>query len=198
MEPGLLEKRDEQYVWPWMGVLVNVPTELKDGRRVGLSANRLKEQLSRFHPLKVNAVWNARGHTGCAIIEFGKDLGGFTNALAFENYFDREGHGRSDWKVRTNQRSQFFGWVAREEDYRHPGPTGDHLRRNGDLRTLSDLENERVRRAGKLVAHLANQVEVKDRHLHELKCKYDEIATSIDKVVEAKEQVVQSYYQKSL
>lgn len=48
LEPRPLPNRDEKFVWPWMGVLLNVPTEWKDGRQVGESGNRLKEQLSRF------------------------------------------------------------------------------------------------------------------------------------------------------
>jgi hypothetical protein len=34
---------DEKFVWPWKGVVVNVPTELKDGRHVDESGNQLKE-----------------------------------------------------------------------------------------------------------------------------------------------------------
>jgi hypothetical protein len=98
MEPRLPEYRGKQYVWPWMGVLVNVPTKWEDGHRVRASAARLKEQLSHFRPLKVTALWNARGHTGTAITEFGNDWSGFENARAFGSYFMAEGHGKTDWK----------------------------------------------------------------------------------------------------
>nr|TKW18926.1 hypothetical protein SEVIR_5G464501v2 [Setaria viridis] len=99
-----------------MGVLVNVPTKWEDGRQVGASANRLKEQLSRFCPLKVTALWNSRGHTGTAIIEFGNDWSGFGNARAFESYFMTEGHGKRDWKKKENGYSGLLGWVAMDED----------------------------------------------------------------------------------
>ena len=69
LEPHPSQNRDEQFVLPWMGVLVNVPTEWKGGRQVGESGNRLKEQLSRFCPQKVIPLWNHRGHTGYAIVE---------------------------------------------------------------------------------------------------------------------------------
>ncbi|CAM0147414.1 unnamed protein product [Urochloa decumbens] len=52
MEPRLPDNRGKKYVWPWMGVLVNVPTKWEDGRRVGDSASKLKEQLLHFYPLK--------------------------------------------------------------------------------------------------------------------------------------------------
>jgi len=50
VEPRLPENRGKQYVWPWMGVLVNLPTKWEDGHRVGASAARLKEQLITFLP----------------------------------------------------------------------------------------------------------------------------------------------------
>ncbi|RWW72571.1 hypothetical protein BHE74_00019624 [Ensete ventricosum] len=64
---------EDQFVWPWTGVVVNIPTEYKDGKYVGESGNRLKELLSKFHPLKVHPLWNHRGHTGNAIVDFTKD-----------------------------------------------------------------------------------------------------------------------------
>ncbi|KAL6847822.1 hypothetical protein ACP4OV_021950 [Aristida adscensionis] len=100
MEPQPSKNRDDLFVWPWTGVLVNVPTEWKDGRQVGESGNRLKEQLSRFCPQKVIPLWNYRGHTGNAIVA--KDWTGFKNALAFENHFEAEGFGKRDWKVKRH------------------------------------------------------------------------------------------------
>ncbi|KQK08877.1 factor of DNA methylation 1 [Brachypodium distachyon] len=188
-----LPNRNEKFVWPWMGVLANVPTEWKDGRQVGESGNRLKEQLSRFCPLKVIPLWNFRGHTGNAIVEFAKDWNGFRNALAFENYFEAEGYGRRDWKHKQNQRSKLFGWVARAEDHNFPGIIGDHLRKNGDLKTIDDLEDERTRKNDKLEANLANQIEVKNKHLQELECRYNETTASLEKMMGQRQQLLQTY-----
>ncbi|KAL6847837.1 hypothetical protein ACP4OV_021965 [Aristida adscensionis] len=193
MEPQPPENRDDQFVWPWMGVLVNVPTEWKDGRQVGESGNRLKEQLSRFSPQKVIPLWNHRGHTGSAIVEFAKDWTGFKNALAFENCFEAEGFGKRDWRVKRHRGLDMFGWVARADDYRSQGPIGDHLRKNGDLKTVGDLENEGSRKTDKLVANLANQIEVKIRHAQELQSKYNETTTSLERMMEQREQVLHSY-----
>uniref|UniRef100_A0ACD5VM68 Uncharacterized protein n=1 Tax=Avena sativa TaxID=4498 RepID=A0ACD5VM68_AVESA len=193
VEPQPLPNRYEKFVWPWMGVLVNVPTEWKDGRQVGESGNRLKEQLSRFCPLKVIPLWNFRGHTGNAIVEFAKDWNGFRNALAFENYFEAEGYGRRDWKQKQSQRSKLFGWVARAEDHNFPGLIGDHLRKNGDLKTIDDLENERTRKNDKLEANLAEEIEFKNKHLQELECRYNETTASLEKVMGQREQLLQKY-----
>ncbi|KAL6626659.1 hypothetical protein ACP70R_030385 [Stipagrostis hirtigluma subsp. patula] len=197
MEPQPLENRDDQFVWPWMGVLVNVPTEWKNGRQVGESGNRLKEQLSRFCPQKVIPLWNHRGHTGNAIVEFAKDWTGFKNALAFENNFEAEGFGKRDWKVKRYSGLEMFGWVARADDYRSQGPIGNHLRKNGDLKTVGDLENEGSCKTDKLVANLANQIEVKNKHVQELESKYNETTTSLDRMMEQREQLLYSYNEKS-
>jgi hypothetical protein len=176
-----------------MGVLVNVPTEWKDGRQVGESGNRLKGQLSRFCAQKVIPLWNFRGHTGNAIVEFTKDWNGFRNALAFENYFEAEGSGRRHWKQKQNQGSKLFGWVARTEDYNFPGLIGDHLRKNGDLKTIDDLENERARKNDRLEANLADEIEVKNKHLQELECRYNESTASLEKMMGQREQLLQKY-----
>jgi hypothetical protein len=187
------ENRDEQFVWPWMGVLVNVPTEWKNGRHVGESGNRLKEQLSQFCPLKVIPLWNHRGHTGNAIVEFTKDWSGFKNALAFENHFEAEGFGKRDWRVKRLQGSQMYGWVARADDHRCQGPIGDHLRKNGDLKTVANLENEGSRKTDKLVANLASQIDVKNKHVQELELKYNETTASLERMMEQKDQLLHSY-----
>lgn len=193
LEPHPAQNRDEQFVWPWMGVLVNVPTEWKGGRRVGESGNRLKEQLSAFCPHKVIPLWNHRGHTGNAIVEFGKDYASFCNAFKFENHFEAEGYGKRDWEQHKYRGPEMFGWVARADDRRAPGPIGEHLQKNGDLKTVAELENEGTRKTDKLVANLASEIEVKAKHVQELEFKYNETTTSLDKVMEEKELVLQRY-----
>ena len=193
VEPQPLQNRDEKFVWPWMGVLVNVPTEWKDGRQVGESGNRLKEQLSHFCPLKVVPLWTFRGHSGNAIVEFGKDWNGFRNARTFESHFAAGGYGKRDWNGKRNQGSELHGWLARAEDYNSPGLIGDHLRKNGDLKSVNDLAKEGARKTDKLVANLANQIEVKNRYLQELECKYSETTASLEKMMVQREQLLQSY-----
>ncbi|KAL6842612.1 hypothetical protein ACP4OV_027456 [Aristida adscensionis] len=192
-EPQPLQNKDEKFVWPWMGILVNVPTEWKDGRQIGASGNRLKEQLSHFGPLKVIPLWTFRGHSGNAIVEFGKDWNCFRNARTFESHFTTGGFGKKDWVERKNQGSELYGWIARAEDYNSPGLIGDHLRKNGDLKSVNDLENEGARKTDKLVANLANQIEVKNRYLQELESKYSETTASLEKMMGQREQLLQSY-----
>ncbi|KAJ4749354.1 XH/XS domain-containing protein [Rhynchospora pubera] len=191
--PAPQRDKDEKFVWPWKGVVVNVPTELKDGRRVGESGNRLKEQLSRFNPLRVHPLWNYKGHTGNCIVEFSKDWNGFKDAMSFENYYESERLGKRDWRERKSKGFELYAWVAREDDYNGVGPIADHLRRNGDLKTVNDVTIEESRKTDKLVANLANQIEAKNRHLHELECKYNETTMSLNTMMEQREQLFVSY-----
>lgn len=124
MEPQPLQNRDEQFVSPLMGVLANVPTERKARGQVGQSGNILKAQLSRFCPKKAVPLWDYRGLTGIAIVEFTKDCTGFKNALAFESHFEEEGYGKRDWEVGKYRGAELFGWIARAEDYKSHGLIG--------------------------------------------------------------------------
>ncbi|CAM0881708.1 unnamed protein product [Alopecurus aequalis] len=198
VEPSRHDNRDEKFVWPWMGVLVNVPTEVKGGRLVGDSGNRLKDEFSRFCPQKVTPLWSYRGHTGSAIVEFGKDYTCFGNAFSFENHFEADGYGKRDWEARKyrDPGSEMFGWLARADDLRTPGPIGEHLRKNGDLKTVAQLENEGIRKTDKLVANLASEIKVKARHVQELEVKYNETNSSLDKIMEEKDQIIQKYNDK--
>ncbi|XP_039129382.1 LOW QUALITY PROTEIN: protein INVOLVED IN DE NOVO 2-like [Dioscorea cayenensis subsp. rotundata] len=192
-EGSIRPELDEQFVFPWMGVLVNVPTEFKNGRHVGESGTRIREQLSRFNPLKVIPLWNFRGHTGNAIVDFRKDWSGFKDAMSFDNYFEAENRGKRDWYESKTHLTDIYGWIARSEDYNSVGPIGDHLRKNGDLKTIDELEKEESRKKDKLVANLANQIEEKKRHLQELECKYNETTMSLDKMMEERDVLHQAY-----
>jgi hypothetical protein len=91
-----------------------------------------------------------------------------------------------------------FGWVARADDLTTPGAIGQHLRENGDLKTVAELEDEGSRKTDKLVGHLASQIEVKNKHAQQLESKYNETTSSLEKIMEDKELIVQKYNQGNL
>ncbi|XP_058109635.1 factor of DNA methylation 1-like isoform X2 [Magnolia sinica] len=184
---------DDQFVWPWMGIVVNLPTEWNGKQYVGESANMVKSQLSKFHPVKVHPLWNIRGHTGNAIVDFKKDWSGFKDAMAFEICFEADHYGKKDWNDRKHRRSDIYGWVARADDYKSGCPIGDHLRKSGDLKTVSDIQKAEARKNVKLVENLANQIDVKNRHLKELECKYSETSLSLNRMIEERDKLHQTY-----
>ena len=187
--------RDEMFVWPWIGVVVNLPTEWKDGRYVGESGSKLRDQLTRrgFNPTRVHPLWNYRGHSGTAVVEFNKGWSGFNNAMSFEQAYEADHHGKKDWLASNDQKSGLYGWVARADDYKSNNIIGEHLRKIGDLRTVSDLMADEDRRTSKLVSNLTNVIEVKQKHLEEMENKFKETANSLSKLVEEKDKLHQAY-----
>ncbi|KAF8396789.1 hypothetical protein HHK36_018422 [Tetracentron sinense] len=193
-QPPTGRGHDEHFVWPWRGIVVNLPTERKDGRYVGESGSKLKEQLARkgFNPIRVHPLWNYRGHSGSAIVEFRKDWPGFNNAMSFEKAFEADHRGKDDWN-KKHRGSDIYAWVARGDDYNSPALIGDHLRKNGDLKTISEIVAEEARKTTKLVSNLTNVIEVKNKHLKEMECKFNETSISLNILMEEKDKLHQAY-----
>lgn len=185
----------EMFAYPWIGIVVNIKTELQNGRYVGGSGSKLRDELTRrgFNPTRVHPLWNFRGHSGTAVVEFTKDWSGFANAMSFEKAYEADHHGKRDWKTTKDHGSGIYGWVARADDYRAKDIIGDHLRKIGDLRTIADIMEDEERKNSKLVKKLNNMIEVKERHLAEMQDKFSETASSISKLVEEKEKLQNSY-----
>ncbi|KAF8765990.1 hypothetical protein HU200_007925 [Digitaria exilis] len=185
--------RDEQFAWPWMGILVNMPNEF-----FGKSANRLKEHLSSFHPVKVHPVYSRGSPTRDAIVEFGKDWNGFRNARAFESHFTMKGYIKKCWKEMKCRGTEPVGWMARADDHSSQGAIGELLRKNCDLKSLNDIVNDGTNRTDKLMVNLACQVKEKEMHLEKLESEYNKSSTTLDELMQKKEQLLQSYTQEIL
>ncbi|XP_051221010.1 protein INVOLVED IN DE NOVO 2-like [Lolium perenne] len=184
---------DEQFVWPWAGVLVNVHTEWKNGLRVGGNGSDLRDQFPQFRLHKVNPLWDKHGsHTGTAIVQFAKDWSGFTNAIDFENQFEAQGRGKRHWKEQKYHGPEMFGWVARADDYISHCPIGNWLRKYRDLRTIADCKNQEASKMEQLEANLNSQVEVKGRYVQELECRNSETCKLLAKAEEDMQKLLQS------
>ncbi|XP_073136533.1 factor of DNA methylation 4-like [Henckelia pumila] len=162
---------DEPIVWPWMAVIANLPVEQKDGRYVGDSGRVLKEKwISQgYNPVKVHPLWNFQGHSGYAVVDFSKDWEGFKNAMAFEKAFEMNRCGKRDWYAAKDRGDKLYGWLAREDDYRSGGLLGKHLRKNGDLKTVSDIQITDKRNNMKLLSNLSEALESKSKKCEEIK-----------------------------
>ena len=86
-KPKMTKSEEEVFVWPWMGIMVNLQYELKGEKYFWESEERLRAQLSRFRPLQVTILGDDKDQTFCAIIKFAKDWSGLKDALAFEKHF---------------------------------------------------------------------------------------------------------------
>lgn len=191
-----LEPVDDQlFVWPWMGIVANIKTEFKDGRHVGESGTKMKEEFAKkgLNPLRVHPLWKHYGHTGFAIVEFNKDWDGFKNAMDFERSFEVDQCGKVDYNKKIKEGDRLYGWVARKDDYDSKGVIGDHLRKHGDLKTVSGKQAEDERKASKLVLGLTQTLEMKNEQLKKVESKYYETSASLNKLMEQTEDMVKFF-----
>ncbi|KAK3020254.1 hypothetical protein RJ639_045578, partial [Escallonia herrerae] len=186
---------DEPIVWPWMAVVANIPIVYKGSRYVGESGKKLKDEWASqgYNPVKVHPLWSFRGHSGYAIVEFNKDWAGFGNAMMFANAFETDNQGKRDWYTERRKGDKLYAWIARDEEYNMKGLIGDYIRKNGDLKTVSDIEREDKRKDTKLVSNLTNQLEVKNKKCEEIEHKISKTEIFMGNVVRQKEEMVQAY-----
>ncbi|XP_021749571.1 protein INVOLVED IN DE NOVO 2-like [Chenopodium quinoa] len=186
---------DDKFVWPWTGIVVNIPTRYREGRFVGESGSKLRDELRArgFNPKRVHPLWNFRGHSGTAAVEFNKDWLGLNNALAFEKEYELNQHGKQHWQAKDTEKFGLYAWVARADDYDSPGIIGEHLRKIGDVKTVSELEAEIARKAGKLVSNLTTVLESKKKSLKEIETKFTETSHNFNKLAEEKDKLHQAY-----
>ncbi|RLN42046.1 hypothetical protein C2845_PM01G35760 [Panicum miliaceum] len=195
-KPKTTKSDEEVFVWPWMGIVVNLQYELKGEEFFRESAERLRAQLSRFRPLQVTILGDDKDHTFCAIVKFAKDWSGLKDALAFEKHFVFGQYGKTDW-IKINRRmDDLYGWLARFDDYNSSGPIGQHLRENGDLRSVGDLEREGMQETDKRVAHYARQIEVTNNHMSELELRNNQNAMKLDRMMEEKDRLTEEHHEK--
>jgi hypothetical protein len=189
--------RERLFVWPWMGVVANIPTQVKDGRRVGESGSKLRHELATkgFDPVTVHPLWSCFGHSGLAVVEFKKDWDGFNNAIMFEKDFDLNHCGKKDYVtiLERDRGQRLYGWIARDDDYKANGLLGEHLRKNGDLKTVCGKEAEDQRKDAKLLCNLTSTLKEKYDHLREMEIRYEETTQSLIKVMDQKDSMVKSY-----
>ncbi|KAL5733215.1 hypothetical protein ACOSP7_032555 [Xanthoceras sorbifolium] len=186
---------DEKLVWPWTGIVVNIPTRRgDDGRSVGGSGSKLRDEfiMRGFNPKRVVPLWNYQGHSGTAIVEFNKDWPGLHNAMSFEKAYEADHHGKKDWYAKK-EKSGLYAWVARSDDYNLNNIIGETLRKLGDLKTISEMMEEEARKQHQLVSNLTNLIEVKSKHLEEMEKRCDETSISINKVMEEKDKLFHEY-----
>ncbi|KAF2296072.1 hypothetical protein GH714_035989 [Hevea brasiliensis] len=154
-------------------IVVNIPTtRAEDGRYVGASGSKFRDELiSRgFNPTRVHPLWNYRGHSGTAVVEFHKDWPGLHNALSFEKAYEADHHGKKNDNI-----------------------IGEHLRKIGDLKTISEIMEEEARKQDKLISNLNNIIETKNKHLKEMEQKCSETSISLNKLMEEKDRLLHAY-----
>ncbi|KAJ6432642.1 hypothetical protein OIU84_019810 [Salix udensis] len=180
--------QNDKFVWPWTG-------GLRMGDLLEKAGSKFRDELKRrgFNPTRVHPLWNFRGHSGTAIVEFNKDWPGLHNAISFEKAYEADQQGKKEWFSSSGEKSGIYCWVARADDYNSNNIIGEHLRKIGDVRTISDLIEEEARKQDKLVSNLTNVIETKNRHLKEMELRCSETSASLNILVQEKEKLLHAY-----
>ncbi|CAA7032211.1 unnamed protein product [Microthlaspi erraticum] len=187
-ETSEMEEDDDcseaKFVWPWVGLVANIPTVVeKSGRRVGKSGSTLRDELivKGFDPTRVQPIWDFKGHSGFALVEFSKDFQGFENAMKFERSYESDRHGKRDWEKGMHSRDDKpYGWVAREADYNGSGIVGKNVKKKRDLKTVSQIQQEDDRKMVQLVTNMSQSIEMKKICKQELEDKVNENALCLE------------------
>ncbi|XP_010499136.1 PREDICTED: factor of DNA methylation 3-like [Camelina sativa] len=186
----------EKLVWPWKGILVNIPTTLtQDGLYcTGESGPKLKDELIRrgFNPIRVRTVWDRFGHSGTGIVEFNRDWNGLHDALVFKKAYEADGHGKKDWLCGAAD-SSLYAWLANADDYYTANYLGENLRKTGDLKSISKFAEEEARKEQKLMNSLNVMVESKTNRLKKLEEKYSKDSIKLKYETEEKEKILRAY-----
>ncbi|XP_010486975.1 PREDICTED: factor of DNA methylation 3 [Camelina sativa] len=186
----------EKLVWPWKGILVNIPTTLtQDGlSSTGESGPKLKDELIRrgFNPIRVRTVWDRFGHSGTGIVEFNRDWNGLHDALVFKKAYEADGHGKKDWLCGATD-SSLYAWLANADDYYKANYLGENLRKTGDLKSISRFAEEEARKEQKLMNSLNVMVESKTNRLKKLEEKYSKDSIKLKYETEEKEKILRAY-----
>lgn len=182
-------EQEDTYVWPWMGIVVNIVSDPKDGGDVNDCGYWLKK-FARYKPLEVYTFWNEQNLTAQAIVKFNSDWNGFMNAAEFEKVFESDHHGKKDWNERkTSPGSSIYGWCARADDSEFEGPIGEYIRKEGKLRTFSDIVREKNKDKTNVVADLTSKIDMTNENLNELEYKYNEKTMSLSRMLEEKDRL---------
>ncbi|XP_047312976.1 protein INVOLVED IN DE NOVO 2-like [Impatiens glandulifera] len=190
------KSNEELFVHPWVAVVSNIFVDQNSCRYERSTTMRDGWLKKGLKPVRVRLLWNYRGHSGFAVVEFNKDWTGFGDAMKFESTFAAENHGKRDWQKLGAKGESLYAWIAREDDYNARGVVGDYLRKNGDLKTVLDIQTEIERKDKTLMSSLTNNLEVKNLEYEERKKKISTIEVSIGNVMKKTEEMVHLHNQK--
>ncbi|GMI81991.1 factor of DNA methylation 1, IDN2 PARALOG 1, INVOLVED IN DE NOVO 2 (IDN2) - LIKE 1 [Hibiscus trionum] len=184
-----IPEQTEFYVWPWMGIIMNIVADSKTIDAYHDKGYWLR-RFVKYKPLDVQCFWNEVDLTGQAILMFNSDWAGYVNATEFEKAFASEHHSKKHWNGKQGQLgSNIYGWCARADDYNSDGPIGDYLRKVGKLQTISDIVQETAQDRNNVVAKLTTRIDLTNENLDELQYKYNETTMSLSRMLEEKDRL---------
>ncbi|XP_021734063.1 factor of DNA methylation 1-like [Chenopodium quinoa] len=193
-KPQPSEPKEKQiFCWPWMGIVVNILEDAKTGKQLADSGSLVKF-FSKYRPLGVEVFNNEQEQTANAVVQFEKDMDGYKNLLNFEKSFQVVCHSKEEWIANKGSLgSNIYGWVACADDYHSEGKIGDYLRKNTELKALSDIFQQ-GKQACETIVNLANEIDLQNQNMVEMESMVNEKAMSLSRMVEEKEELQQTFY----
>ncbi|GMY35649.1 factor of DNA methylation 5-like [Fagus crenata] len=188
-------EQDELFVWPWKGIVANIPRKRKHEKEVHESVHWLKK-FSQYQPVEVHVLWKDQDLSGYVILDFGEGWSGLCNVRKFDNDFQAVQHGKKDWdEWKEYPGSELYGWCARADDYHLEGPVGDYLREKAELKTVADIMKESTEERNTTVVNLAKELDITNENLNEMEFKYNEKSMSVSRMIEENDRLHQAYNQ---
>ncbi|MCD9561118.1 hypothetical protein HAX54_020080 [Datura stramonium] len=185
------------FCWPWAGVVVNISKEKADGESVEDKEYWLKK-FSLYKPLEIMLFHDNQVRVSEAIVTFDRNWTGFNNAMEFEKSFEASHCSKKEWSAHKScPSSNIYGWVAREDDYRAEGAIGEYLRGKGELKTIFDLMKEETQDRNKVVASLANEIDMENENLDELQVQFNLKTLSLRRMLEEKDILHRSFFEET-
>ncbi|KAJ0746175.1 putative XS domain-containing protein [Helianthus annuus] len=174
--------KEEQFVWPWMAVVANIP-----------SGKKLEDDWSEqgYTSVEVHALLNQDGHpSGLAVIEFGKKWDGFFHVMMFMKSFEVNKHGRKDWfDGEKCKGDELYAWIATDEDYNAYDLVGEFLRKNGDLKTIADVQREDE----SVIRRLKTMINEMDKRAEDMNSEISEVDIIIENFMKGIETMTENF-----
>ncbi|XP_018627588.1 factor of DNA methylation 1-like isoform X1 [Nicotiana tomentosiformis] len=190
-------EKTELFCWPWTGVVVNISKEAANGRSLDDKEYWLRK-FSIYIPSEAKFFYDNQARVSEAIVRFNSDWTGFKGAMEFEMSFETSHCSKREWKAdRSCPGPNIYGWVAREDDYIAEGAVGEYLREKGKLKKISDLINEEIHDKKKVVANLANEIDMKNENLDELQTRFNLNTLSLSQMLEEKDMLHHAFFEES-
>ncbi|CAH2075769.1 unnamed protein product, partial [Thlaspi arvense] len=200
IKPASVTERSQQndlYCWPWIGIVMNI-VKGPNTRKSLDSSGYLMKEVSIFKPLRVEIFWNDHNQIGQAVVKFGNDWTSFKNAMEFEKSFEADHQSKKEWlALKGRLDSKIYGWLARADDYNLEGPVGEYVRKEGKLKTTSNLVEEATQDRNKIVANMTNEIDMESEKLDELHYKYNETNMSLSRMLVGKDMLHHAFYKGS-
>nr|GLL43006.1 protein INVOLVED IN DE NOVO 2-like isoform X3 [Ipomoea trifida] len=190
-DPSTNGANEESFVWPWMGIVVNIRVVYKDGKFVDESGQKLKTELvaKGYNPVKAYTLLANRGFSGYAVVEFNSNFSGFANAMAFAREFELDKHGKQEWYSSLKD-DNLYAWIAGKEEYNSNSIVGNYLRRNGELKTISEIQSDNRRENSQPFSNLINELESKYKECEEMEKMISKTEVVMANVMKEKEEML--------